>query len=1134
MMNAIPVKLILTLLTVTTLAWSQQSETQSSSNLWPAGWEQIPARYVELFVVADHELFKTFFDKNESATIDFMVQHVKHLNTLTSQLNVHVVLAGFDVHTKGDPMAKGMTFSYRFVQMSEMYSSYKRLYTFDILYFITGHHYLNSVIPQVGGAYGGGFCSENPVMVTKYSRDEDEPYYTLEEFASIAAHQVGHLLGLELDDESCACPEDKCIMAPDSLLTSHWSSCSLDFALNSLSSPAKEPCFDSPPIRQSVVAICGNGLIENGEQCDCPYMGNECRRHCCDMKKCRLIGNSTCSSGSCCNNCQLKPSGAICRQSDNYCDVTEHCDGESEHCPVDRFRAAGSACDDQQESGYCYDKTCRTRDDQCRQMLGDRSQSCAQEYYGYNNDTSVGHCGQVITEEGQWASRACADKDVLCGALMCTMNMADPDMVSQVVALADKYESLLAVRGVRLDANDTAGCFTFDFHSSQGFGLVADGTSCGADRMCFSGECGDIRCLDDCNGHGNCVNGDCSCHQGFSGPSCTADHCPDQCSGRGQCDKHGRCRCFLDYGGHNCSLAALSPAQENARFIELFVVADHELFKTFFNESESATIDFIVEHVNHVNTLTGQLNVHIILTGFDIQTEVDSVAKGVNFEHQFTQLEPIYQKYMERYSFDAFYVITGHHYLNDTAVGFSFIGGICIGRSQMATIYPRGQDSNSYVAEQHAATAAHEVGHLLGMDHDEVGHLLGVDHDEVGCQCQESKCVMAPALPVSPYWSSCSRDLVLNGLSRPAKDRCLDSPPSRLSVVSICGNGLIEDGEQCDCSYLDDECRRDCCDMTTCRLIGRSKCSSGACCRKCQIQPAGDICRQREKQQKTCDLAESCDGRTEECPVDHFKPAGSVCSDHQESGYCYGKKCRTRNGQCRDMLGQGSKSCSHEYYSYNTQALFSQCGQTVNEKGELVYKACKNDDILCGALKCELSKQDENARSELEAFCTEYKVNVTYFSLVRNGRKQDTTSCYAFNFTESGHRLGLVADGSKCGQGRMCTGSECGDIRCLDDCNGQGDCVNGGCVCRSGYSGPSCIADHCPDKCSGRGQCDKHGRCKCFMDYVGHNCFSKVQEDPMPVDQRFLVTLVAFLLVAAVVVALIVIFRKQLCGQGSP
>jgi hypothetical protein len=65
-------------------------------------------------------------------------------------------------------------------------------------------------------------------------------------------------------------------------------------------------------------AVCGNGIVEPGEQCD---------------------------GGPCCTpTCQFASSGTVCRPAAGECDVEETCTGSSAACPADQFKSAGTVC----------------------------------------------------------------------------------------------------------------------------------------------------------------------------------------------------------------------------------------------------------------------------------------------------------------------------------------------------------------------------------------------------------------------------------------------------------------------------------------------------------------------------------------------------------------------------------------------------------------------------------------------------------------------------------------------------------------------------------------------------------------------------------------------------------------------
>ncbi|XP_020953997.1 tenascin-X isoform X12 [Sus scrofa] len=95
-------------------------------------------------------------------------------------------------------------------------------------------------------------------------------------------------------------------------------------------------------------------------------------------------------------------------------------------------------------------------------------------------------------------------------------------------------------------------------------------------------------------------------------------------------------------------------------------------------------------------------------------------------------------------------------------------------------------------------------------------------------------------------------------------------------------------------------------------------------------------------------------------------------------------------------------------------------------------------------------------------------------------------------------------DQGRCIRGRcVCfpgyTGPSCSWPSCPGDCHGRGRCVKGVCVCRAGFSGDDCSLRSCPRGCSQRGRCED-GRCVCDSGYTGEDC--AVRSCPRDCSQR--------------------------------
>lgn len=116
---------------------------------------------------------------------------------------------------------------------------------------------------------------------------------------------------------------------------------------------------------------CGNGIVEQGEQCDCGGEASCGSNPCCDPTTCRFRDGAVCddSNEECCNNCQLASADTVCRASSGECDPEERCDGTSPICPADNTANDGTSCGGGNGLA-CASGQCTSRDQQCRTLMG--------------------------------------------------------------------------------------------------------------------------------------------------------------------------------------------------------------------------------------------------------------------------------------------------------------------------------------------------------------------------------------------------------------------------------------------------------------------------------------------------------------------------------------------------------------------------------------------------------------------------------------------------------------------------------------------------------------------------------------------------------------------------------------------
>lgn len=178
----------------------------------------------------------------------------------------------------------------------------------------------------------------------------------------LLTYEIGHLLGIKDDNKECRCLNENCIMNGSQTNSNEliWSNCSLKQLVSNLKLfkfdfdlPIKRTEFNIDSFNQSV---CGNGVLEPGELCDCGKFGcyfydenKQVYQHnqCCNSTTCKLVEKtSQCASGSCCDlsSCKFRETGYVCRSSQDVCDIEEKCIGFTSLCPIDDYYSNGETC----------------------------------------------------------------------------------------------------------------------------------------------------------------------------------------------------------------------------------------------------------------------------------------------------------------------------------------------------------------------------------------------------------------------------------------------------------------------------------------------------------------------------------------------------------------------------------------------------------------------------------------------------------------------------------------------------------------------------------------------------------------------------------------------------------------------
>ncbi|KAI9222515.1 hypothetical protein BC828DRAFT_378288 [Blastocladiella britannica] len=229
--------------------------------------------------------------------------------------------------------------------------------------------------------------------------------------------------------------------------------------------------------------------------------------------------------------------------------------------------------------------------------------------------------------------------------------------------------------------------------------------------------------------------------------------------------------------------------------------------------------------------------------------------------------------------------------------GFSNVGAMCSSSSC-------GVDMGIHIVDQayQGTTLAHELGHNLGSQHDGPSGCNATGYIMQAAAC--SNCGQ-----IAQQWSTCSQGQINSFLSQGGSGTSCLTNSARL-----CGNGIIDPGEQCDSG---DRINGSSCCSPTCTLRANAQCddSNGACCSNCSFKSAGTQCRgaSTDATRGPCDVADTCSGASPVCQ-DVFKTNGTSCAlssgtAGSVAGTCNRGWCQSRATACAALGYTYSSTC---------------------------------------------------------------------------------------------------------------------------------------------------------------------------------------------------------------------------------
>ncbi|XP_067373689.1 disintegrin and metalloproteinase domain-containing protein 19 isoform X1 [Channa argus] len=479
---------------------------------------------------------------------------------------------------------------------------------------------------------------------------------------------------------------------------------------------------------------------------------------------------------------------------------------------------------------------------------------------------------------------------------------------------------------------------------------------------------------------------------------------------------------------------------QNMKYVELLIVADKTEYENHGSSLEK-TKEKLLEAANLVDKYYKALSIRVALIGLEVWTDEDKINVLDNPHSTLASFLSWRRRQLRTLPNDNAQLVTGKVF-QGTTIGLAPLKVMC-------SDYQSGgvNMDHSKLAVGVAATMAHEMGHNFGMSHDSTGC----------CQAKEGEggCIMAAATgdPFPRVFNSCNQKELKSYLSS-GGGKCLFNLPNTRVMYGgqRCGNGYLEDGEECDCGG-EEECTSPCCNANNCTLKAGAECAHGVCCDNCKLKSPGVLCRAPSG---PCDLPEYCDGKAESCPANFYLVDGTSCASGQ--AYCYTGMCLTLEQQCQSLWGRDSRLAPDLCFRKVNEAgdMYGNCGK--DSLGN--YRSCKERDAKCGKIQCLTSAVrpigNNAVRIETSVTVGNKRIQCMGTHVYKLGQEDKEAPIDTLD-------PGLVMTGTKCGDDSVCFDGQCRNAsflkadECTAKCHGHGLCNNNhNCHCDSGWAPPFC------------------------------------------------------------------------------
>ncbi|KAK7493002.1 hypothetical protein BaRGS_00015732, partial [Batillaria attramentaria] len=723
--------------------------------------------------------------------------------------------------------------------------------------------------------------------------------------------------------------------------------------------------------------LCGNAIIEKGEECDAGLQVGGAHEQCC-TRDCKLMDNAVCSdvNFACCVDCKVAANGTSCGKLRSNCTKAAYCDGKNLNCPEPEAADDNTPCLDR---GECHNGKCLSFCAVLGKKKGENLAPCEQEALLEMTSRTVSSLSLPLDPVGE-QPRHCVLAGITLDRAQVLMSSASIQTSNLKATTVDRhgrettfhvnphdfYTGHLAEgRSVKVHAHFEDGILSASVHFPSEVYVVEPAwrhlpPSDNYTMIVY-------RASDVKRDEATPLEGTSSEWKPFPNIS-RFSSANKTIAGMGE-------RLFRREEMSQWNVR-LKRAKSEKKICRLLIVVDYDFYRDV-GKTKRNTLAYLAGIIQSVNERYKKTEWEGGMTGFGVQiahfrihTEYTAEMGHYNWKSQWQSRDKLMAFFRGAENITKYclgHLFTSYSF-QDKTLGLATKPSSDLGDPQgICGFRVFDSNSNSELGPNGGFSTAkdHDGNTLLKLELEivcghEIGHGWGADHDPATTKCAPSswnggRYLMWPyastgMAPNNVLFSPCSKEDIAPVLKAKSSLCFISDSGSNDDVSSnhLCGNAIIDKGEECDAGVPDTGGFDVCC-TKDCKLMDNAECSdvNFACCVDCKV--AASVTRCEAELSLACRKAAYCDGKSLNCPESEAADDNTPCLDRGEchNGECL-SFCAVLGKKKGDRLAPRDKE--KRTLSQITRSQVTKVQDNVNGVATLGTGGLAGDDIKNGQL----------------------------------------------------------------------------------------------------------------------------------------------------------------------------------------